>query len=125
MTHQIGVDLGAIVVILATLLGAFLLEADLELGTVDVMLAVATTPSDADSILALLTGTVTVRVTTAVHVWKERHSSYNVNRRTFFAKSACFAPGCSCTAKYPFFVKEKSEVLHLLEGPDLGHTTGG
>ena len=88
MTHQIGVDLGAVVVIIATLLGAFLLEADLELGTVDVMLAVATAPSDADSILALLTGAVTVRVTTAVHVWKERHNSCNVNRKTFFAKSA-------------------------------------
>ena len=38
-----------------------------------------------------------------------------------YAHNACFAP--SCTAKQPFFVMEKSAVLPILEGPDLGHTT--
>ena len=47
-------------------------------------------------------------------------------RKTFCricAYYACFAP--SCADKHEFFVEEKSVVLHLLEGPDQGHTSEG
>ena len=60
MAHQVGVDLGAVLVGLALLLPALLLDADLELGTMEVVLAGAAAAHDAQAVLALFRPRVAV-----------------------------------------------------------------